>query len=51
MYCSGHYHRGAYYGYGRFEEFTLKAFGHYREYYILHVDEDAQTFSVETVSF
>ena len=51
MYCSGHYHRGAYYGYGRFEEFTLEAFGHYRKYYILHVDEDAQTFSVETVSF
>ena len=53
MYCSGHYHRGAYYGYGRFEEFTLKAFGHYRKYYILHVDdnETAPTFSVETVSF
>ena len=51
MYCSGHYHRGAYYDYGRFEEFALKAFGHYRKYYILHVDETAQTFSVETVSF
>jgi len=53
MYCSGHYHRGAYYGYGRFEEFTLKAFGHYRKYYILHVDdnETAPTFSVETVPF
>ena len=51
MYCSGHYHRGAYYDYGRFKEFTLEAFGHYRKYYILHVDEDAQTFSVETVSF
>ena len=53
MYCSGHYHRGAYYDYGRFEEFALKAFGHYRKYYILHVDdnETAPTFSVETVSF
>ena len=51
MYCSGHYHRGAYYDYGRFEEFTLKAFGHHRKYYILHVDETAQTFSVEMVSF
>ena len=51
MYCSGHYHRGAYYDYGRFEEFALKAFGHYRKYYILHVDEAAQTFSVETVPF
>ena len=51
MYCSGHYHRGAYYDYGRFKEFTLKAFGHHRKYYILHVDETAQTFSVETVSF
>ena len=51
MYCSGHYHRGAYYDYGRFKEFTLKAFGHHRKYYILHVDETAQTFSVEMVSF
>lgn len=53
MYCSGHYHRGAYYDYGRFKEFTLKAFGHHRKYYILHVDdnETAPTFSVETVSF
>jgi len=51
MYCSGHYHRGAYYDYGCFKEFTLKAFGHHRKYYILHVDEDAPTFSVETVSF
>ena len=51
MYCAGHYHRGAYYNYGRFKEFTLKALGSFGEYHILHIDEDAQTFSVETVSF
>lgn len=51
MYCAGHYHRGAYYNYGRFKEFTLKALGSFGEYHILHIDEDAQTFSVETVPF
>lgn len=52
LYCSGHYHPGASYDYGSFKECSLKAFGRFGKYHILHVDESGEepVFSIETIS-
>jgi len=52
LYCSGHYHPGAYYDYAGFQEYTLKSFCSFGKYHILHVDESGEdpVYSIETLS-
>ena len=52
LYCSGHYHPGSYYDYAGFQEYTVKSFGSFGKYHILHVDESGEepAFSIETIS-
>ena len=52
LYCSGHYHPGAYCNYAGFQEYTVKSFGLFGKYHILHVDESGEepVYSIETIS-
>lgn len=52
LYCSGHYHPGAYYDYAGFQEYTVKSFGAFGKYHILHIDESGAkpVYSIETIS-
>lgn len=52
LYCSGHFHPGASCDYDTFKERSLKAFGRFGKYHILHVDESGEEpeFSIETIS-
>ena len=51
LYCSGHYHPGAYYDYAGFQEYTVKSFGSFGKYHILHIDESGEepVYNIETI--
>lgn len=47
LYCSGHYHSSRFYDFGPFQEYVVAAFGEFKKFHILHIDEDKQYFTIE----
>lgn len=47
LYCSGHYHAGAFYDYGPFQEHVVKALGQFGMCHVLHVDNG--TYTIENI--